>query len=164
MKNVNKFRLAVAAIGAVTLLVKAREHAIAKTPVNEEVTTIQVDGHTIQLVLVDHFNGVDYTAYADSRNKRIYFPRKLWNTRFKDALLHHEIGHVVLNHVAFEGDKLGLIKIELEADQYSVQQGNINELIAYRSILLPLTILDPSNYNNINLGYLVGTKIRSLFK
>lgn len=161
MKTLTKIRVIVGVLAAATAAIKIRERMLAKKPTNETTSVIEVAGRKITVSQVDHYEGVDYTAYAVLGENKIYFPRKLWNSPFKDAILQHEIGHIVLGHVVFQGDQLGLIQVEMEADKYAVNQGHINALMLYRALLLPLTILDIGNYNNINLGYLISMKIRS---
>ena len=56
-----------------------------------------------------------------------------------DAVLTHEIGHIVLGHtsrIAFLDDAMDVVKKELEADAYSVSKGHIKGMIKFRTMSL----------------------------
>ena len=85
----------------------------------------------------------------------------LVGTDMYDAVLNHEIGHIVLGHtqsLSFLDNGLDIVKRELEADAYSVSKGHIEGMIKFRTLALKYSGLLP-DYNQPCLLALLAKKV-----
>ena len=166
MKISTVVRLVTTTALAYNLYQRANQMSVKKTPVNEEfVETLIVDGIAIDVYLLDHIDGNVMGGESNTVYHRINMSRKLWDSEYKQAILDHEIGHIVKEHKgSFFMGTFDLMKMELEADSYSVSQGNLDKLIKYRGKVFLGTCLEFKNYNNTCLGGLLYTKAKAILK
>lgn len=165
----NKLRKSVsicfAVATALTLVKKLQLKEAAKAPVNEELhSTVVVDGKQITIYVVDHLQGETISACSSKSEKFVKITRKLLASASGEAVLSHEIGHIVEADTQYPWTSTSdLIRLELQADNYAVKNGHLDGLLKLRARQLVYTICDPFAYNNVCCVVLVAKKVKSFF-
>lgn len=157
MKTSNKIILTTIALtqalGFVQIAMVKRDMKEAKKliPRKELINTIDVDHNgkcfTISIYHTNVLN--DSTIANATAQSSIYLngtaehtitiQDSLVGTDMYDAVLNHEIGHIVLGHttrMTFLDDAMDIVKRELQADAYAVSKGHIKGMIKFRTMLL----------------------------
>lgn len=143
--------------------VVAEINATKETPVNfEHVGTKTINGHTIAFNECDHFDGDAWNAMAHAGLNTVTVTRNIKNSPYYKAVLDHEIGHIVAaEHLTMFSSTADLYRIELQADKYSVAQGNLDALFEFRLRTFRKYWFAPVQYNTTNLMYLSCLKIKA---
>lgn len=133
----------------------------ANTPVNAETVKYEnIDGHFITFEEADHIGGEVWNAMATGRNE-VVVTRTIRDSKYYKAVLDHEIGHIVAaERMTIFHTTADLFRIEWQADKYSVEQGNLEELFEFRLMMLKKYWYAPVTYNTTNLVMLTGLKIK----
>lgn len=179
MKTLNKIILATLASTqalAYVQLYKMKNNikeAKKLTPKKDHIKTIDVEHngerfsidifHTNVLMGTTMANAYAQTArYLNGKAEHtITIQESLVGTDMYDAVLTHEIGHIVLGHtsrISFLDDAMDIVKRELEADAYSVSKSHIKGMIKFRTMSLKSTGLLLS-YNQPCLLALLAKKV-----
>ena len=152
---------------------KNMKEASNLTPRKDHIKTIDVDHngkrfsidifHTNVLMDITIPNALAQTTrYLNGTAEHtITIQDSLVGTDMYDAVLAHEIGHIVLGHttrMTLLDDAMDIVKRELEADAYSVSKGHIKGMIKFRAKALKYTGL-LADYNQPCLLALLAKKI-----
>jgi hypothetical protein len=179
MKTLNKIILATfvstqaLAFVQINKMKKNIKEAEKLEPVKTLIKTIDVDHNgeriSISIFHTNVLNGLtipnawaETTRYLNGKAEHtITIQDSLVGTDMYDAVLTHEIGHIVLGHtsrISFLDDAMDIVKRELEADAYSVSKGHIKGMIKFRTNALKYTglLLD---YNQPCLLALLAKKV-----
>ena len=179
MKTSNKIILATLAVTQAlafvqgAMLKRNMKDAQNLTPVKEHIKTIDVDHDgkrfSIAIYHTNVLNGLTIpnawaqtTRYLNGTQEHtITIQDSLVGTDMYDAVLTHEIGHIVLGHtttIVLLADVMDIVKRELEADAYSVSKGHMKGMIKFRTNGLKYTGLF-IDYNQPCLLALLAKKV-----
>jgi len=134
-----------------------------------DVGVILVDNKICHLLISDKLNvpnylwseeyncsfSFKYNSDHDNFEYGIVFNRTAWNNRYREFILRHELGHILLGHVDksfdYELTKKERTKQDFEADEYTMKTLKLStdETINILNYIIPKTVHDvPTNLHD----------------